>query len=275
MPYRSSRDADYILVRERKSRRFRDDDEDEDDEYHSEIIPAHEPRRYIRPHVRYLSSDPLDYDYRPQRIIEPAERIRVRKGRSSERIIYDDYDDDEDTIKIVRSRRSPSPVEQRRVKHRSSDRQAIYYERDDGRVVSRPPKKNLIHTRKTQVVYSDDEPTKVTKKVIIDPRTGHRETIYEKDRARKHQKYIVEEQPAEIVLESEEEDYPRAHYIRTSKHRPVLLSKYDAPKKYIKIRHSDHAAPVYSVTSKLPAIKSTRRIIYEVPRRKAISNYHY
>ena len=127
------------------------------------------------------------------------------------------------------------------------------------------------------MVYADDEPTRITRKVIIDPRTGHRETIYEKDRTRGHHKYVVQQHPADLIYESDDEDYYDP-YGRGARHRTVprhARSHYDPSKKYLKVRHGARSDPVYSVATKLPVLKNGRSVVYNVPTRKAISNYTY
>jgi len=65
----TDRDAEYVLVRNRKPRKTRqyyydeDDDDDDDSQIYTRVTrrkPAKEPR------IRYVSSDEIDSDYRRQ-----------------------------------------------------------------------------------------------------------------------------------------------------------------------------------------------------------------
>lgn len=190
-------------------------------------------------------------------------------------------DEDDNIIKVIRDGRSPSPVspDRRRPRHRPRESQSIFYEAPDGRVISRPPKRNLVHTKKTQVVYADDEPTKVIKKVIVDPRTGDREIIYAKDKPKRQQKYFLRQQPAQVLYDSDDSDYQQpTQYVRVIKHRPIpteVLPRQEPSTRYVVIKKRSESDPLYGVTSKMPVIRNTRRIVYEVPPKKPLTTYIY
>jgi lipoprotein-anchoring transpeptidase ErfK/SrfK len=117
------------------------------------------------------------------------------------------------------------------------------------------------------------------KKVIIDPRTGDRETIYEKDKPKKQQKLFLRQRPAEILIDSDDSDeQQQAQYVRVVKHRTIpteVLPRYEPSPKYVMIKKRSDSNPVYALTSKMPAIKTSRRIVYEVPPKKPLTTYIY
>jgi hypothetical protein len=191
-------------------------------------------------------------------------------------------DEDDNVIKVMRDARSPSPItpeQRRRLRHRPRESQSFFYEAPDGHVVSRPTKRSLLHTKKTQVVYADDEPTKVIKRVIIDPRTGDRETIYEKDKPKRQQKYYLRQQPAQVLYESDEsDDQQPTQYARVVKRRPAppeIAPRQEPPTRYVIIKKRAESDPMYAVTSRMPVIKNTRRVVYEVPSKKPLTTYIY
>lgn len=145
-----------------------------------------------------------------------------------------------------------------------------------GQVVPRRSKKNTLHTKKTQVVYADDEPTKIIKKVIIDPRTGDRETIYDKAEPRKQQKYYLRQYPIENLISSDDDDEQPRQYVKLVKHRTIstdALPRRDRSAKYVMIKHKADSEPVYAMTSKMPAIKAKHRVLFEAPTKKSLTTY--
>ena len=147
-------------------------------------------------------------------------------------------------------------------------------------MVSRPSKRSTFHTKKTQVIYADDEPTKVIKKVIIDPRTGDRETYYEKDKPKRQQKFYLRQQPAQPLYESDEsDDQQPTQYVRVVKRRPIqteIIPRQEPPTRYVMVKKRAESDPIYAVTSRMPAIKNTtRRVVYEVPSKKPLTTYIY
>lgn len=185
-------------------------------------------------------------------------------------------DEDDNIIKVIRNARSPSPspMINRRLKHRPHESQTMFYETPDGHLVSRPSKKNLVHTKKTEVIYADDEPTKVIKKVIIDPRTGHRETLFEKDKPKKQQKYYLKQHHSQIFYDSDDSD-DQTRYVRVVKPRSEVLPIPEPSARYVVIKKRSDSEPLYAVTSKMPAIRNTRRVVYEVPSNKPLTTYIY
>lgn len=180
---------------------------------------------------------------------------------------------------MIRNSRSTSPISinQPRSRYRPRNAQSVFYETPDNHIASRPLKKSSIHTKKTQIVYADDTPVKVLKKVIIDPRTGDRETIYEKDRPRKQQKFFLQQRPIESYIDSDDSDYqrPPAQYVRIAKNHQNA-PRHDPSAKYILLKKRTDYDPGYATTtSKMPAIKSNRRVFYEVPSKKPLTTYIY
>lgn len=169
----------------------------------------------------------------------------------------------------MRDARSPSPAP-RRIRHRPREAQTMFYETTDGHVVSRPMRRNFIPTRKNHVVYADDEPTKMMRKVIIDPRTGDRETIYERDRLRKQHKYYLQQRSLPIYDDSDDSDDP--HYAR-GKYRTV--PRIEPTSKYLMVKNKPNSDPIYTYTSRMPTIKNTRRVVYDVPTKKPLTTYIY
>lgn len=139
-------------------------------------------------------------------------------------------------------------------------------------MVSRPHKKH-VETKKTQIVYADDEPTRVIKKVIIDPRTGAREVLYEKEKPKRRQKYYMRP-PAEVLIDSDDEDdQVQMPYVKLVKPRRAPVE--DSMSKYVMIKKKADSEPIYSLTSRMPPIKSHRRIVYESPTKKSSTTYVY
>ncbi|CAF5085760.1 unnamed protein product, partial [Rotaria magnacalcarata] len=198
----TDRTTEYILVPNRRKAKKpkqyyynedndNDDEDDEDDndsQIYGRLVPI-KPRKEQR--IKYISNDEFFSDYRKHRS-EP--KLKMQKNTNHDRILIDD---DDNIIKVIRNTRtrSVSPVEHRRLKLRPRESQPIFYESSSGDLVSRPSKKNSLQTKKTQIDYVDDEPTKVVKKVIIDPRTGYQEIIYEKDQPKKQRKYYLRPRP--------------------------------------------------------------------------------
>lgn len=180
-------------------------------------------------------------------------------------------DEDDNIIKVIRDARSPSPAPARRPRQRPREAQSIFYETPDGHLISRPMRKNYMPTKKSQLIYADDEPVKIIKKVIIDPRTGERDTIYERDRPKKQQKFFVQQRSMPVYNDSDDSDDQQ--YVRLGKHRSMPRPE-PAPKYYM-IKSKHDSEPVYAMTSKMPAIKTPRRVVYEVPAKKPLTTYIY
>ncbi|CAF3671856.1 unnamed protein product [Rotaria socialis] len=270
----TDRTTEYILVSSRRKAKKpkqyyynedsdNDDEDDEDDndsQIYGRLVPI-KPRKEQR--IKYISNDEIFPDYRKHRS-EP--KLQMRKKTNGDRILTDD---DDNIIKVIRHTHTPSasPVEHRRLKLRPRESQPIFYEPSSGYLVSRPSKKNILQTKRTQIDYADDEPTKIMKKVIIDPRTGYQETIYEKDQRKKQRKYYLRPRPTVVFNDSDDEDeQQQMQYVKLIKHRSVsedVLSRRDPSPKYIMIKKKSNSQPVYTLTSKMPAIKNSRRVVYE------------
>jgi hypothetical protein len=126
-------------------------------------------------------------------------------------------------------------------------------------------------------MYDNDTPTRVLKRVIIDPRTGDRKTIYEKDKPRRQQKFFLHERPAEQFIDSDDSDEQQpTQYVRTVKHRtiPTEVLPRQEPR-YFMIKKRSDSEPVYALRSKMPTIQSNRRVFHEAPSKKPITTYIY
>ncbi|CAF3963181.1 unnamed protein product, partial [Rotaria magnacalcarata] len=100
-------------------------------------------------------------------------------------------------------------------------------------------------------------------------RRGYQEIIYEKDQPKKQRKYYLRPRPTEVFIDSDDEDkQQQMQYVKLIKHRTTsqdVLPRRDPSPKYIMIRTKSNSQPVYAFTSKMPAIKNNRRVVYEVP----------
>ena len=182
-----------------------------------------------------------------------------------------------------------SPVEYRRLKFHPPEFQYVVYDTPSSHLISRLPKTTTLQSGKTQVVYMDDKLTNMTKKVIIDPRTGDREIIYEKDIPKKRQNYFIRQRPTEILIDSDDDDDDddnddtdnerrRTQYAKVAKFRTIptrRVQKKEPPTTYFTIKKRSDSEPVYALTSKMPAIKNDRRIVYKLPSKKPSKTYVY
>lgn len=190
-------------------------------------------------------------------------------------------DEDDNVLKVIRDTRSPSisSTERRRGRHRPREARTFFYEKPNGHIVSRPAKKTNVFAKRTQVVYDNDAPTKVIKKVIIDPRTGDRETIYEKDKPKKQRKFYFNHRPGHIDYDSDEyEDEDPSQYVRIVKHRTIpteTITQSEPSSRYVVIKQRSNSDSIYARTTKMPAIKNPRRVVYDVPTRKPLTTYIY
>ena len=308
------RNSEFVLLKSRKPKKKKqyyyrnddyedDDDDDDDDDDNQPELYRRMPRQKQRV-KKYVSDGEDDSDYRPAELTDVRmfvcvffnellffsfnnfsyvqNRIKIRKTGDGNRVILDE---DDNVLKVIRDNRSPSnsSTEQRprrrRPRHRPREAQTLFYEKPNGHIVSRPAKKTNYFTKKTQVAYADDEPTKVIKKVIIDPRTGDRETIYEKDKPKKQKKFYLQQHPARVVYDSDEfEDEEPTQYVRIVKHRTVpteISTRSEPTSRYVVIKQRSNSDPVYARTTKMPAIKTTRRVVYDTPIRKPLTTYIY
>ena len=190
---------------------------------------------------------------------------------------------------MIRSARTPTPpqvVEPRRVRVRRHhpETRVQYYETADGQIIARSPRKASVARHKEEVVYSDDEPTKVIRKLVIDPTVKETNSIYEKEIMKKpHKKYVIRQRAAELPVDSDEEyeipQHRQSQYVQVVQRRaaPVgsVVLKKEPSTKYVMIRKKAESEPVYAVTSSVPMAKGARRVVYEAPGKDATTKYVY
>ena len=184
-------------------------------------------------------------------------------------------DDDDHVIKLIRDSRSPtsSLVEHRRVQVRPRESRPDYYESS----YDHSPKP-ILRRRRTNddFVYAEEEPTRIVRRVIVDPHTGDRDTIYENDRPRRQPRnYDTRQRPAELLTDSDEEydERQRPHYVRSEEPRPVparLVRERKPTTKYVMVRKKPDADPEYAA-----ARNSNRRVVYLTPKKTSSSQYVY
>ncbi|CAF0744670.1 unnamed protein product [Adineta steineri] len=290
MNNRINRDAGYVLVQDKKQSKgtqyYYDSDDDDDNDSQMATVT----RRVIRTkptkeqRIKYISTDDLQYDHRRQSIVEPNSRkLKMRRTSNGDPVVLDE---DDNVIKIIRNARSPTPppvIKNRSVKIRPRQPQTLYYETSDGQFVTQPPKNHTIIKPRTELVYRDDEPTKLLRKLIIDPRTGDQETIYENKPQKQHRKkYIVRKQINESPLDSDDEDGQQIQpqYVHAVQRQPLPIQtiiKQEKPtSKYVMIRKKVDSEPVYGLSSSsIPTLKNNQRIVYETPTKKPSATYVY
>jgi hypothetical protein len=196
-------------------------------------------------------------------------------------------DEDDNVIKIIRNARAPTPplMEHRRLRVRPHESRKLYYATSDRHLVARPSKNYATVKTKNDLVYAEDEPSKLIRRVILDPRTGNQETIYDRDKPKKphRQKYIVRKYPNEIPVDSdgeyEQQQNPKPQYIEVVQRRtiptPAVAKGEILSKKYVMIRKKVDSEPVYAVASSIPPVKTNRRIVYETATKKPSPTYVY
>jgi hypothetical protein len=194
-------------------------------------------------------------------------------------------------IKIIRNSRTPTPpyVENRRQRTRPREARTVYYETPDGHLVTRSSLNPPLTRSKDDFVYAEDEPAKVVRKVIVDPRTGNRETIYEKEKPKKQvvqQKYVIRQRPSEVAVDSDNDDdedeqqqQQQPQYVQVVQRRTVPKQEAPPPPppttKYMMIRKKVDSEPIYAPSSSVPTVKTNRRIVYESPPKKSSTTYVY
>lgn len=202
----------------------------------------------------------------------------MHQTTSGEQVILDE---DDNILKIVRNPRTPSPptfIGNRRVKVRVNEPRTVYYETSDGQLIARRQKYPEIVGKKVEYVYSDDEGPKIVKKLVIDPKTGEQEIIYEKERSKKHSrpKIIVRKPVTEIQLDSDDEE--QTEYVQVVQRRPgptKIIAKKESPSKFVMIRKKVEPETVYETIPAVTTIKPPRRIVYKTSPRKAPIKYVY
>lgn len=194
-------------------------------------------------------------------------------------------DEDNNVLKIIRSGRSTPPppttiVENPRLRVRPRQPQTLYYETPDGHLVARSSGNHSLTRLKNDFVYAEDEPTKVLRRVIVDPRTGERETIYAKEKPKKQvqQKYIIRKHATEMPVEPEndyEQQQQEPQYVQVVERR-VAPKTEPSPTKFVMIRKKVDGEQVQvTPSSPIPAGKTVRRIVYETPTKKTTPTYVY
>ncbi|CAF0818512.1 unnamed protein product [Rotaria sp. Silwood1] len=289
MTDRSSRDVEYVVIPSRKPKitpryYYYDDDNDDDNDLQllttSRRIGRTKPNEEQR--TKYVEMNNLESEDRRQNETELNDhRIKIRNTHDGEQIILDE---DDNIIKIIRNTRTPTPptVENRRLRIRRHEPRTVYYETPDGHLIARPPKNYDLVKKKSEYVYLADEPTKVLRKVIIKPMINDYETIYEKDRHKKHspQKIMMRKPVNEIPVETDNdhEQKQQPQYMQVVRRRAVpkeVIPKKESPTKYVIIRKKLHSEPVYETSSPIPAVTTNRRIVFEEPIKKTSTKYVY
>jgi hypothetical protein len=190
MTDRSHRNADYVIIRDSKPKKPAHYYYDADDDNESQAGAT--TRRIVRAQptkeqrIRYVIADEQESDYRRPRVAEPSDRgIKIRNTTTGEQVVLDE---DNNVLKIIRNSRTPTPppiIESQRRRTRPRESRALYYETSDGHFTTHSSKNLSVRREKNDFVYAEDEPTKVLRKTIINPRTGAHETIYEKEKPKK------------------------------------------------------------------------------------------
>ena len=176
-------------------------------------------------------------------------------------------------------------VEHRRVRIRPREHRAHYYESADGQVVARSPRKHVIAKSRGDIIYSDEEPTRAIRKLMIDPSMAEPTEVYEREKVKKQpKKYIVRQRTVEVPVESEEEDdrhhqqVQQPQYVQIVHRRgaaPQVVSKKEPSTKYVMVRRKADSEPVYALSSNVPMVKNNRRIVYEAPTKDSATKYVY
>lgn len=189
-------------------------------------------------------------------------------------------DEDNNVLKIIRNSRSPPTtiVENPRVRVRPSKPRTLYYETPDGHLLARSSGNHSLTRPTADFVYAEDEPTKVLRKVIVDPRTGEREMIYAKEKPKKtvQQRYVIRKRATDLPIETENDyEQQQPQYVQVVERRAA--PKVEAPTtKYMMIRKKVDGEQVYTAPpSSIPASKTVRRIVYETPTKKTPPTYVY
>ena len=200
-------------------------------------------------------------------------------------------DEDNNVLKVIRSSRSPPPpstttttlVQNSRVRVRPRKPETFYYETPDRHLIARSSGNHSLARSKNDFVYAEDEPTKVMRRVIVDPRSGERETIYAKEKPKKQvqQKYIIRRRTTEVPTETEndyeqdQEQEQQPQYVQVVERRTVPKPEA-SPTKIVMIRKKVDDEQVQETSNaSIPASKMVRRIVYETPTKKPAPTYVY
>lgn len=176
-------------------------------------------------------------------------------------------------------------VEHRRIRIRPREPHVQYYETPDGQIVARSPRKHAVVKSRPDIVYSDEEPTRAMRKLMIDPAASEPGAYYEKEKVKKQpKKYIVRQRTVQVPVESEDdEESPHQHvqqpqYVQIVHRRapaPQVVTKKEPSTKYVMVRRKADSDPVYAMSSNVPVAKSNRRIVYEAPAKDSNTKYVY
>ena len=163
-------------------------------------------------------------------------------------------------------------VENRRIRIRPRERPVQYYESPEGQMIKRSPRKQIIVKHRDDGDFSEDEPTKIIRKIVIDPSSVPSQVVHQKNRLKKlPKKYVVRERPTELQIDSEEDPaMVQPQYVQVIQHPgivPTEVSRKGPRTKYVMIRKKAESEPVYSVTSSVPVVKREPRIVYDNPEK--------
>ncbi|UJR28227.1 hypothetical protein I4U23_009477 [Adineta vaga] len=289
MTERLSRDMEYVILPQRKVRKPTQYYYESDDDNESQVPTV--TKRIVRgkpvreQNIKYVTADELDRDHRRSRQTETNDhKIKIRNTNNGEPVILDE---DGNVLKVIRSARTPTPppslpiVENRRIQFRSHEPRTVYYETTDGRLVTQPAKVQSFIKPRAEIMYTDHEPTKLVRKVIIDPRTGDQETIYEDKPKRHHRKkFVVRKQSTRSPVESDGEYEQESQYVQVVQRQTAptqIITKQVKPTtKYVMIRKKvDSGSGNYMLASSDLPMKNNRRVVYETTTKKPTTTYVY
>ncbi|CAF0781116.1 unnamed protein product [Didymodactylos carnosus] len=233
---------EYVIVRSQKQKRQPQvvvSDQEEycgDEPVSRRIVKTKQPAHQIK----YVSADESYRRYQSSGTND-RERVHVRKTRNGEKVLVDD---DDNVIKVLRD---STPEFERR--------QMVWYETPNERSIVREPKKKIEQSRpKIKGIYHGDESTKVVRKVIFDPTTGDKQTVYEKEKPKKQV----------VIQRDDSDDDEQKQYVRVVQRRADLSPRREA--KYVV--YKDHDEPQYTMSSSCSSgHRKNSQIIYEAPKK--------
>lgn len=188
-------------------------------------------------------------------------------------------DEDNNVLKIIRNSRSlpPTIIENPRLRVRPPKPRTLYYETPDGQLITRSSGNHSLTRPTTDFVYAEEEPTKVLRRVIVDPRTGERQMVYAKEKPKKpaQQRYVIRKRATDLPIETENDYEQQPQYVQVVERRAA--PQVEAPTtKYVMIRKKVDAEEVSAApSSSIPASKTIRRIVYETPTKKTPPTFVY
>lgn len=168
-------------------------------------------------------------------------------------------------------------MDNQRLRIRPRDPRTVYHHTADGQLAARSSKHHSLRRSKDDFVYAEDEPTKVLRRVIVDPRTGARETIYEKEKPKRQvqQRYTIQKRTIEVPADLENDYEQQPQYVQVVQRQAA--PKQEAPiTKYMMIRKKVESEPVYTEpSSPVPATRTVRRVVYETPVKRSQPTFVY